>query len=254
MTNPPGSLAFECALIGIISQHHAGLVPNIDKGKLKTGMLIQHKYDRIEELKALFPGVIISLATPPQERGVKVLGSLALLRNSHKDYVKLRLEHMLREAINTHALPLLHLHNLQDRYHIMHKSFMQRFTHLFRALPPSHTQEFADQVTFVRFFDYCTGGRRTKLLKDPNIELVKQVHFYRLFLSYKARQAWILAKTPTCSGIPLTWAAGPRSSRTRARSGGSVPSLAWPTCARTSSWARPGRARAWCSHGVRRSR
>ncbi len=49
---PPDSLAFECALIGIISQHHAGLVPNIDKGKLKTGMFIPHEYDRIEELKA----------------------------------------------------------------------------------------------------------------------------------------------------------------------------------------------------------
>ncbi len=33
-----------------------------------------------------------------------------------------------------------------------------------------------------RLFDYCTGGRRTKLLKDPNIELVDQ----RLFLPYKA--------------------------------------------------------------------
>jgi hypothetical protein len=115
-----------------------------------------------------------------------VLGSI--LRNSHKDYVKVRLEHMLREAINTYALPLLHLHNLQDRYHIMHKSFMQGFTHLFRTLPPSLTQEFADLLgdTFVRLFDYCTGGRRTKLPKDPNIELVEQVHYYRLFLSYKA--------------------------------------------------------------------
>jgi hypothetical protein len=33
---PPGSLAFECALIGTISQHHAGLVPNIDKDKLRA--------------------------------------------------------------------------------------------------------------------------------------------------------------------------------------------------------------------------
>jgi hypothetical protein len=49
-------------------------------------------------------------------------------------------------------------------------------------------------------------------------------------------EAWA-SRTPTCSGIPRAWAAGPRSSRTRARSGGSVPSLAWPTCARTSSWA-----------------
>jgi hypothetical protein len=87
-----------------------------------------YKYDRIEELKALFPGVIISMATPPQERAVKVLGSI--LRNSHEDYVKVRLEHMLREAINTYALPLLHLHNLQDRYHIMHKSLMT-FVRLF---------------------------------------------------------------------------------------------------------------------------
>jgi hypothetical protein len=75
--------------MGIISQHHAGLVPNIDKDKLKTGMFIPHMYDRIEELKTLFPGVIISLNTPPQERGVVVLGSI--LRNSHKDYVKVRL-------------------------------------------------------------------------------------------------------------------------------------------------------------------
>ena len=182
---PPGSLAFECALNGIISQHHAGLVPNIDKGKLKTGMFIPHMYDRIEELKALFPGVIISEATPPQERGVKMLGSI--LRNSHQDYVKGRLEHTLKEAINTYALPLLHLHNLQDRYHIMHKSFMQRFTHLFRTLPPSHTQDFADLLadTFVRLFDYCTGGRRTKLLKDPSIGLAEQAHYYRLFMPYK---------------------------------------------------------------------
>jgi hypothetical protein len=60
---PPGSLAFECALMGIISQHHAGLVPNIDKVKVKTGMFIPHMYDRIEELKTPFPGVIISLNT-----------------------------------------------------------------------------------------------------------------------------------------------------------------------------------------------
>ena len=60
------SLAFECALIGTISQHHAGLVPNIDKDKLKTGMFIPHTYDQIEELKALFPGVIISW--PPRRR------------------------------------------------------------------------------------------------------------------------------------------------------------------------------------------
>ncbi len=53
-----------------------------------------------------------------------VLGSI--LRNSHKDYVKVRLEHTLREAINTYALTLLHLHNLQDRYHIMHKSSCKR--------------------------------------------------------------------------------------------------------------------------------
>jgi hypothetical protein len=71
-------------------------VPNIDKGKLKTGMLIPHEYGRIEELKALLPGVIIS-----------VLGHPA----AGADYVKVRLEHMLREAINTHALPLLDLHN-----------------------------------------------------------------------------------------------------------------------------------------------
>jgi hypothetical protein len=62
---PPGSLAFECALIGIISQHYAGLVPNIDKNKLKTGIFIPHEYGRIAELKALFPGVIISLETNP---------------------------------------------------------------------------------------------------------------------------------------------------------------------------------------------
>ncbi len=98
-------------------------MPNIDKGKLKTGMFIPHEYGRIDELKTLFPGAIISRNTPPQERGVKVLGSI--LRNSHKDFIKASLERMLRKAINTHALPLLHLHNLQDRYHIMHKSFMQ---------------------------------------------------------------------------------------------------------------------------------
>jgi len=182
---PPGSLAFECALISIVSQHHAGLVPNIDKGKRKTGMFIPREYGRLEELKVLFPGIIISMDTPPQERGVKVLGSI--LRNSHKDFVKASLERMLRKAINTHVLPLLHLHNLQDRYHIMHKSFMQRFTHLFRTLPPSLTHEFADNLgdTFVRLFDYCTGGRRTKLLKDPHIELAEQVHHHRLFLPYK---------------------------------------------------------------------
>jgi hypothetical protein len=32
-------------------------------------MFIPHKFGRIAELKALFPGVIISLETPPQERG-----------------------------------------------------------------------------------------------------------------------------------------------------------------------------------------
>ncbi len=233
MTNPPGSLAFECALIGTISQHHASRVPNIGKDMLKTGMFIPHMYGRTEELKALFPGVIISLNTPPQERGVKVLGSI--LRNSHKDYIKVRLEHMLREAINTYALPLLHLHNLQDRYHIMHRSFMQSFTHLFRTLPPSHTQEFADQVTFVRLFDYCTGGRRTKLPKDPNIVLVEQVHYYRLFLSYKAggmdlADPHMLRHTAYlgCWTSLLTYEGAERWKR-------SFPGL--PTCARTSSWA-----------------
>jgi hypothetical protein len=107
---PPWSLIFKCALIGIVSQHHAGLVPNFDKGKLKTGMFIPHNYGRVEELKVRFPGAIISMDTPPQERGVKVLGSI--LRNSHNDFVKASLERMLRKAINSHALPLLHLHNL----------------------------------------------------------------------------------------------------------------------------------------------
>jgi hypothetical protein len=39
--------------------------------------------------------------------------------------------------------------------------------------------------TFVRVLGYCTGGRRTKLLKDPNIVLAEQVHYYRLLMSYK---------------------------------------------------------------------
>ena len=183
---PPGSLAFECALIGIISEHHAGLVPNINKNKLKTGMFIPHEYSRVEELRTLFPGVIISLDTPPHMRGVKVLGSI--LRNSHPDYVETSLKLMLQEAIDTHALPLLHLHSLQDRYHIMHKSFMQRFTHLFRTLPPSLTQDFAAALgdSFVRLFDYCTGGRHTKLLHDPSIGEAEVAHFLRLFLPYKS--------------------------------------------------------------------
>ncbi len=37
----------------------------------------------------------------------------------------------------------------------------------------------------MRLFDYCTGGRRTKLLKDPSIGLAEQVHYYRLFMPYK---------------------------------------------------------------------
>ncbi len=45
-------------------------MPNIDKNKLKTGMFIPHRYGRIEELKALFPGAIISLDTPPHKWGV----------------------------------------------------------------------------------------------------------------------------------------------------------------------------------------
>ena len=59
---------------------------------------------------------------------------------------------------------------------------MQRFTHLFRTL--RLTQDFAVLLgdTFVRLFDYCTGGRRTKLLKDPSIGLAEQVHYYRLGL------------------------------------------------------------------------
>jgi hypothetical protein len=89
-------------------------------------------------LKKLFMGVIISTDTPTHERGVKVLGSI--LRNSHEDYITTRLERMLRKAINTHVVPLLHLHRLQDRYHFKHKSFMHRFTHIFRTLPPCHTQ------------------------------------------------------------------------------------------------------------------
>ncbi len=37
----------------------------------------------------------------------------------------------------------------------------------------------------MRLFDYCTGGRRTKLLKAPDIELAEQVHHHRLLLPYK---------------------------------------------------------------------
>jgi hypothetical protein len=39
-------------------------------------MFIPREYGRLEELKVLFPGIIISMDTPPQERGVKVLGSI----------------------------------------------------------------------------------------------------------------------------------------------------------------------------------
>ena len=185
----PGSLAFEYALIAVVSKHYAGLEPNVDKVKLKTGMFIPYKYGRVEELRNLFKGAIISTDTPTHERGVKVLGSI--LRNSHEDYITTRLERMLKKAINTHAIPLLHLHRLQDRYHIMHKSFMHRFTHIFRTLPPCHTQKFAKVLedTFVRLFDYCTGGHRTKMPTihtAPGMELAQKAHYYRLFLSYKA--------------------------------------------------------------------
>ena len=44
----------------------------------------------------------------------------------------------------------------------------------------------AAAAAFVRLFDYCTGGRRTKLPKDPNIGLAELAHYYRLFLPYKA--------------------------------------------------------------------
>jgi hypothetical protein len=152
---PPSSLAFECARIGTISQHHAGLVPNIDKDKLKTGMLIPHIYGRTEELKTLFPGVIISFNTPPTERGVKMLGSI--LRNSHKDSIKVRLEHMLREAIHTYACPCL-------------------ISTTFKA------------ATTSCWWNRCTTTGsccRTRL------------------------EAWA-SRTPTCFGIPRTWAAGAR--------------------------------------------
>ena len=185
----PGSLAFEYALLAVVSKHYAGLEPNVDKGKLKTGMFIPFKYGRVEELEKLFGGVIISTDTPTRERGVKVLGSI--LRNSHEDYINERLMRMLKKAIDTHAIPLLHLHRLQDRYHIMHKSFMHRFTHIFRTLPPCHTQKFAKvlEETFVRLFDYCTGGHRTKmptLNTGPGMDLAQMAHYYRLFLPYKA--------------------------------------------------------------------
>jgi hypothetical protein len=52
---------------------------------------------------------------------------------------------------------------------LANKSLMQRFTHLFRTLPPSPTQDLLGD-TVVRL-DYCTGGRRSKLLKDPNMVL-----------------------------------------------------------------------------------
>ena len=71
-----GRLAKRARSSGHISQQQPGLVPNIDKGKLKTGMLIPHKYGRIAELKVLFPGAIISMDTLPHERGVRVLGSI----------------------------------------------------------------------------------------------------------------------------------------------------------------------------------
>jgi hypothetical protein len=202
--------------MGIISQHHAGLVPNIDKDKLKTGMLIPHTYDQTEELKALFPGVIIYVNTPPQERGVVVLGSI--LRNSHKDYVKVRLEHTLREAINTYALPLLHLHNLQDRYHIMHKSFMQRFTHLFRTLRAGGTGALLPALDVVQGWRHGPRG-------PPHASAYRVPGLLDLAPYVRGRGA-VEAFLPW----PGEHVHGPRPGR------------------------RPGRTRAWGSHGVRRAR
>jgi hypothetical protein len=213
---PPGSLTFECALIGIVSQHHAGLVPNIDKGKLKTGVFIPHKYGRIEELKVLFPGAIISMDTPPQERGVKVLGSI--LRNSHKDFVKASLERMLRKAINTHVLPLLHLHNLQDRYHIMHKSLMQRFTTSsarFRQTSQTNSRTFWETPSCASSTTALAGAAPSSLRTRASSWRNRCTTTGSSCRTRK--EAWA-SRTPTCSGIPRTWAAGPHSSERWKRS------------------------------------
>jgi hypothetical protein len=205
VTNPPGSLAFECALIATISQHHAGLVPNIDKDKFKTGMFIPHMYGRTEELKALFPGVIISLDTPPQERGVKVLGSSGC-EGDGLDLAQLA-QGLHQGASGAHAAGgPQHLfvapasspqpsRPLPHHAQVVHAKVHAPLPH---ASAKPHTR-IADHLGDTFVLDYCTGGRRTKLPKDPNIVLVEQVHYYRLFLPYKAGVA---SRTPTCSGIP----------------------------------------------------
>jgi hypothetical protein len=64
----------------------------------------------------------------------------------------------------------------------MHKSFMHRFTHILRTLPPCRTQKFAKvlEETFVRLLEYCTGGHRTKMPTmhtAPYMELAQKAQY-----------------------------------------------------------------------------
>jgi hypothetical protein len=69
--------------------------------------------------------------------------------NSHRDYVKTGLA---ADAIDTHALPLL-----MAKVHAPH--------------PQGHTRILGRTESLrCASFDYCKGGRSTKLLDDPSIE------------------------------------------------------------------------------------
>jgi hypothetical protein len=181
----PGTLAFECKLTCTISEHFAGLVPNINKDKSKTGMFIPYDYGRARELSELFSGVIISDETPEVDRGVKVLGSY--MRQSSVAYIEARLLALVEKTTKNIAVNILKLKRLQARYHLVQKSFVQKFMHLFRTLPPSLTAGAANALhdVFVRMFDYTTGGRRTKLNVDAGSSLLDRAKLVRLYLPYR---------------------------------------------------------------------
>jgi hypothetical protein len=166
----PGAFAFFFLINSIVAKHFGGLEVNVNKEKTKSGLFIRGHYPRLEELRLLFPGVIISSATTAQDRGVKVLGSYLI--QSDPEYISKKLRDHVDLAFTTAGIGIARLQDRQLKYHLLHKSFVHKFTHLFRTLPPSLTEQLATRLDSlnVDLLKLCVG-----LNHEPSSEWLSTV-------------------------------------------------------------------------------
>ena len=180
-----GNLILSFLLRKAIASSHASLVFNINSSKHKTGIFLQSTAhlspDQLTSLSSLLlDATIITPSTPLLKRGLIILGSP--LRQSSPEFIHSFLINLLLSALNDGPANLVRLKSLQNRYQLFTKSFVHRFTHVFRGLPPCFTYEFQLHIQriFTILFDITTGTGPT----PPPLNAVDGARIAQLFLPY----------------------------------------------------------------------